>query len=76
MGAKHMCHTTRRLCSSVFNLLLLEAMAELFDDSVICDLIRKINQQVKRWSMYIRTTPNTHMEATASSVHERASQER
>ena len=39
-----MSHNTHRLCSSVFNTLLFEAMTELlFDDSVICDLIRETN---------------------------------
>ena len=58
----------------MFNRLLFEAMAELlFDDSVICDLIRKINHTGEE----VEHVPHlTHMEATASSVHESASQER
>ena len=60
----------------MFNMLLLEAMAELlFDDSVICDLIRKINHTGEELGGAC-ATPNAHMEATASSVHWSASQER
>ena len=69
-----MSHNTHRLCSSVFNTLLFEAMAELLlDDSVICDLIREINHTGEA----VEHVPHlTHMEATASSVHNSASQER
>ena len=57
----------------MFNMLLLEAMAELlFDDSVICDLIRKINHTGEE----VEHMPHlTHMEATASTVYRSASQE-
>ena len=76
MGAKHnhVSHNTHRLCSSIFNTLLFEAMAELlFDDSIICDLIRKINHTGEEVEHVLQLT---HMEVTASSVHKSASQER
>ena len=74
MGAKHnhVSHNTHRLCSSVFNMLPLEAMTELlFDDSIICDLIRKINHTDEEVE-HVLHLRNTHMEATASSVHRTA----
>ena len=47
----------------------------LLDDSIICDLIRNINHTGEEVE-HVLHLHNTHMEATASSVHKSASQGR